>query len=280
MVERIMILSALMVEALVLVWLAKRLWGLVLKADVNEQLTSHDNPAVAITLAGYFFGVFIALAGVMATPSQGLVADLLSFGAFGAAGVAVLFLSLFSAPLVGGIKLQRDIIENHNVSAAVVLLATFVATGLIFNGAVRGEGAGPMAWITLLVFQVLGQVTLAIMAHLFEWITPFDLHDEIAEKRNLAAAIGYAGALVAIGILLHNAVMGEFTSWAQDLRSYALYALPLVLIWPVRTLVVDGVLLSFKNLNHEIAVDRNVGVGVIEASVYIGFALLFMAATF
>ncbi|MNS39150.1 hypothetical protein D3C72_714230 [compost metagenome] len=67
-------------------------------------------------------------------------------------------------------------------------------------------------------------------------------------------------------------------SWSTDLRSYALYCLPLLLLWPVRKLVVDGVMLSFKNLNHEIAVDRNVGAGLIEASVYVGFALLFMMA--
>lgn len=278
--DRILLISALMVEALALVWVAKQLWGLVLKSNVNEQLTTHDNPAVAITLSGYFFGVLIALAGVMGTPSKGFTTDLLSFGAYGLLGVVVLFASLFSAPLVGGVKLQRDIIEGHNVAAAVVLLSTFIATGLIFNGAVRGEsGTVVMGLVTLLVFQLIGQVTLALMAHLFEFITPFDLHAEIAEKKNLAAAIGYGGALVAIGLIVHNAVAGEFTNWATDLRSYALYSAPLLLLWPVRTIVVNGVLLSFRNLNHEIAVDRNVGVGVVEAATYVGFALLFMAAS-
>jgi len=194
-------------------------------------------------------------------------------------GVLVLFLSLFGAPLVGGVKLQRDIIENRNVSSAVVLAATFIATGLIFSGAVAGEAQGAQAWIGLLVFQLLGQVVLAIMAHVFEFITPFDLHKEIKDKQNLAAAMGYAGAMIAIGILLRSAVTGEFVSWQRDLLSFAVYCIPLLLLWPVRALVVNGVLLNFKDLNNEIAVDRNVGVGVIEASAYIGFALLIVAAT-
>jgi uncharacterized membrane protein YjfL (UPF0719 family) len=276
--DRPLLIAALMLEALVLVWLAKQLWGVVLRRNVDQELTHHDNPAAAITLSGYFLGVFIALSGVLAAPSRGLVEDLLSTGAFGLAGVLVLFASLFGAPFVGGVKLGRDIIENHNVGAAMVLFANFVATGLIYSGAVMGEGAGVMAWVTLFAFQLLGQVTLAAMAHLFEFITPYDLHAEITEKRNTAAAIGYAGALVAIGMILHNAVSGDFVSWSTDLRSYALYCLPLLLLWPVRKLVVDGVMLSFKNLNHEIAVDRNVGAGLIEASVYVGFALLFMMA--
>lgn len=276
--ERYLLLAALLVEALALVWFAKQLWGVVFKRDVDVELTTHDNPAAAITLAGYFFGIFIALAGVMASPSQGMWPDLINFAAYGAVGVVIMFLSVWGAPFVGGVKLRRDILDNRNVACAVVLFASFVATGLIFNGAVRGEGAGMMSWVTLLVFQILGQITLALVAHLFEFITPFDLHREINEERNLAAAFGYAGGLIAMGLILHNAVLGDFTSWATDLRSYAIYCVPLLLVWPVRTLVVNGVLLSFKNLNHEVSVDRNIGAGLIEACAYIGFALLFTVA--
>ena len=62
--ERYSLVAALLVEALLLVWFAKQLWGVVLKRNVDTELTTHDNPAMAITLAGYFFGIFIALAGV------------------------------------------------------------------------------------------------------------------------------------------------------------------------------------------------------------------------
>ncbi len=274
--DRYLTVLAMLVESLVLLWVAKQLWGVVLKRDMDTELTTHDNPAAALTVAGYIMGVFIALSGVAASPAQGMVADIVSFAAFGVAGVAVLFASLFAAPLVGGIKLQRDIVENHNIGAALVLFATFVATGTIFSGAVRGEGSGLTAWVALLVFQLLGQVVLAVMAHIFEYITPYDLHKEIVEGKNLAAAAGYAGALIAMGIILHNAVLGDFVNWQADLHGFLIWCLPLLLLWPVRALVVNGVLLGFKNLNHEIAVDRNVGAGVIEAATYIGFALLVM----
>lgn len=276
--ERPLLMVALLVEAVVLVWIAKQLWGVVLRRNVDVELTTNDNPAAALALAGYFFGVFIALSGVLSSPSRALIPDLLDSGAYGLAGVLVLFASLFGAPWVGGVKLSRDILEKRNVGAAMVLFANFVATGLIYAGAVSGDDTGLMAWVTLLVFQVLGQLTLVAMAHLFEFITPYDLHAEITERQNMAAAVGYAGALVAIGLLLHNAVRGDFVSWSTDLRSYLIYCLPLLLLWPVRELVVNGVMLSFKNLNKEISVDRNVGAGLIEASVYVGFALVFTMA--
>jgi uncharacterized membrane protein YjfL (UPF0719 family) len=279
--ERYFAISLLLLEALALLWFAKQLWGVVLRRDMNAELTTHDNPAVAVTLSGYFLGVLIALGGVAASPDAGGNADLINFALFGLAGVAVLFLSVFAAPLVGGIKLGRDIVENHNIPASVVLAATFVATGFIFSGAVRGEGSGALAWIALLLFQVLGQVVLAIMAHVFEFITPYDLHDEIVERKNLAAAAGYAGALVAMGIIIQNAVLGDFvalaTDWAAELRTFLIWCAPLLLLWPVRAVVVNGVLLGFRNLNQEIAIDRNVGAGVIEAVTYIGFALLMVS---
>lgn len=176
------------------------------------------------------------------------------------------------------VRLRRDIIENRNVGSALVLLASFVATGLIFAGAVRGEGAGPMAWLTLLTFQIVGQLMLALTAQLFKVVTRFKLHHEIGPGRNLAAAVGFAGALVAIGIVLNRAVGGNFAGWSASLGGFLLYSLPLVLLWPVRYLVVNGLLLSFKNLDREIAVDRNVGVGVVEAAAYVGLALLIVTA--
>lgn len=275
--ERIWLLSALFLEALVLLAFAKWLWARAFRRSVVDELTRHDNPAAAITLAGYFLGVLVALSGVMAAPTRGLAADLISFAAFGLAGVVVLFVSLFGAPLVGGVQIGRDILENRNVASAIVLFATFVATGIIFAGAVRGEGAGLTAWIALFVFTLLGQVALALMAHLFELITPFDLHAEI-EQQNVAAALGYGGALVAMGLILFKAVTGEFTAWGQDLLSFAIYCLPLLALYPLRALVVNGLLLNFRDLNHEVASDRNLGVGVLEATTYIGFGLLYLMA--
>lgn len=275
--ERIWLLAALFFEALLLLWFAKWLWAAALRRNVVDELTHHDNPATAITVSGYFFGVLIALSGVMASPGRGIPEDLISFALYGLTGVAVLFASLFGAPLVGGVKLQRDIVENRNPASAIVLFSTFVATGIIFSGAVRGPDVGLTGWVALLVFQLLGQVVLAVMAHLFELITPYDLHAEV-ERHNVAAAIGYGGALVAMGVILFNAVSGDFTSWTADLSSFAIYCLPLLALYPIRILVVNGLLLSFRNLNHEIAVDRNVGAGVLEATTYVGLALLYLMA--
>lgn len=270
----------LLVEAIALTYLAKKAWGWVLGVRLDDELTEADNPAAGVLMAGYLLGVLLALSGVLASPPQGpkpvLWQEALSFGGFGLAGVAFLFLALLGAPLIAGVRLRRDVVQGRNVAAATVVAASFVASGLIFQGSVSGEGAGWVAVLAVVVFQVLGQLWMALTALLFEWITPFKWRSEIVEHRNLAAAFGFAGAILGAGMLLRNAVGGGFTSWEHDLIGFALYGLPVFLLIPARPLLVAGVVLGRRNLNHEIGVDRNVAAGLLEGVSYLGFALLLL----
>lgn len=279
-VDAIGLALVLLAEAIALTYVAKKAWGWVLGIHLDDELTEADNPAAGVLLAGYLFAVLIALSGVLASPPAGpkpvLWVEALSFAGFGLAGVAALFFSLLGAPLVGGVRLRRDIIQGRNVAAATVVASSFIASGLIFQGSVSGEGAGWVAVAALVVFQVLGQLWLALTALLFQWITPFNWRQEIVEHRNLAAALGFSGAVVAAGLVLRNAVSGPFTNWEHDLLSFALYGLPVLLLIPARPLLVSGVVLGRRNLNHEVGHDRNVAAGLLEGVTYLGFSLLLL----
>ena len=43
-------------------------------------------------------------------------------------------------------------------------------------------------------------------------ITSYDVHDHI-ERGNIAVAVGYSGAIIAIGNLINNALAHDFDSW-------------------------------------------------------------------
>ena len=98
--------------------------------------------------------------------------------------------------------------------AGVVVCASYIATGLVIFGAVSGEIGGI---VTTLVFWVLGQVALVLAGLVYEWITPYSIHDEI-EKDNVAAGVAFAGALVGIGVIVFHASAGNFISWAVNYR--------------------------------------------------------------
>ena len=69
--------------------------------------------------------------------------------------------------------------------------------------------------MTTVAFWALGQAALVLAGLVYEWITPYSIHDEI-EKDNVAAGVAFAGALVGIGVIVFHASAGNFISWASE----------------------------------------------------------------
>lgn len=116
---------------------------------------------------------------------------------------------------------------------------------------------------------------LIIAGLLYELITPYNLHDEI-EKDNVAAGVGFAGALIAMGAVIGLAGEGDFTSWATDLPVYLGFAVLGLILLPIVRFLTDKVLLPTVKLSDEIAAQEkpNVGAAYIEAFSYIAAAFI------
>jgi hypothetical protein len=69
---------------------------------------------------------------------------------------------------------------------------------------------------------------------------------------------------------------GDFTSWKSSIRDALIHLIPLAALPVVRFLIVRGLLLGFRNVNREITEDRNPAVGLVEASAYVGMALVIL----
>jgi uncharacterized membrane protein YjfL (UPF0719 family) len=129
------------------------------------------------------------------------------------------------------------------------------------------------------VFWAAGVVALIVFTHIFRSLTSYN-DAESVKSNNVAAALGCAGLIIAIGIMAGYAVAGNFTGYSQGFRDFGLMMLATVALYPVRQIVVQMLLLgggfSFRNgrLDHEIAQDRNVGAGLLEAVGYIATALI------
>ncbi len=52
-------------------------------------------------------------------------------------------------------------------------------------------------------YAVFGVVLMALGFWLFDKLTPGNLHEEIIEKKNVAAGILAAGVMIALGIIIH-----------------------------------------------------------------------------
>jgi uncharacterized membrane protein YjfL (UPF0719 family) len=261
---------AFLVLFAVLFVLGKWLNDLVTSDAIDRELTERDNPALAISTAGYYLGIIIIFLGALIGPSTSLLWDLLIVGGYGLGGIGLLLLSrvLNDRLILRSFSAQRELIEDRNPGAGAVLFGSYVASALIVAGSIQGEGGGPH---TALVFYALGQVALIAFTWLYDWLAPYSLLDQI-EKDNAAAGIGLGGALIAIGIIVMRAVSGDFVGWAEDLRYLGGNVLLVFVYLAGVRFFFDRVIIPRSDLNVEITRDRNVGAGLLEGAVSIGFA--------
>ena len=268
-----------LVCAYVLFWIGKLVYDWTTPSyRVKEELVEKDNSALSVAMAGYFFGLVMAIGGVISGPSHGLELDLIDVLIYGPLSIVLMNLAriINDRLILHQFSIRDEIIRDQNAGTGAVVCASYIATGLVIFGAVSGELGG--VGITV-AFWVLGQAALVLAGIVYNWTTPYDLHSEI-ERDNVAAGVAFAGALVGIGIVVRHAVAGDFISWTASLQDFALeVVLGLVLLLVVRV-ATDKILLPGLNLSAEISDPENphLGAGFIEAFSYVGASLLIVWA--
>ena len=258
-----------------LFWVGKAVFGLMHpEFHVNEELLQKKNAALALSLAGYYFGLILAIGGAIVGPSLGLLDDLIDLFLYG--GLAIVLLNI-SASINNHLILHRfdnttEIIRDQNAGTGVVVSATYIATGLVLFGSMSGEGG--TIW-TAVVFWGLGQLTLVIVGLLYEYITPYSIHDYI-ERNNTAVGVAFAGALVGMGNILRYAVSGDFESWNANLTTFGLYAGTGLIALPIIRLATDKILLPGVSMAAELVEPErpNLGAAYIITCSYIGSSFI------
>ena len=263
------------VAALALLALARLVLQWFHGQSLQVLLTDHDNPAIGVAVAGYLFGVIWTITVLLGAPGRGLWLDVLDILLYGALGIVLLTaVALLSCRFFLGLHV-RDQLDAHNVAAAVVVAGVYIATSLTYSGALDGEGGG---FGILLLFFVLGQLALLGMTYVFRWLTGYDDVQEIASG-NLAAGLALAGLLIALGIIVGQAASGTYTGLTDSLVSFLRALLVFVVLYPVRQLVVQCLILGGPVrwrgilLDSEIAQDKNVAAGLLEAMAYVATAI-------
>lgn len=240
--------------------------------SVNKQLTHEDNPALATSFTGYLVGITIIFLGAVDGPHVGLWEDLIAVGSYSIAGILALNLArvINDKLIMHQFSSKEEIVDKRNVAAGVVQGASYVASGMVIAGAIHGEGGGPFVTIA---FFAIGQIILIIFALLYEKIISYNVHEELG-KNNLAAGLGFSGGIISIGIIAMKAVSGDFEYWSESLQLLAFdIGVVFIYLFAVRFFF-DKLIIPHSDLNKEIAEDKNIGAGVLEMFVAIGFSMV------
>jgi len=273
-IDTILATVTYLLAAFLLFFIGKLLYQFIHRdINIKDELVEKDNLAFAMAHVGYFIGLLFAIASVMLGESRGLMLDMIDIGIYGIISVLLLNISIVinDKVILRKFSIKKEICEDRNVGTGVLEGANAIATGMIILGAVYGDGN----FITLFGYWILGQAILLLTVLVYNWITPYDIHDHI-EKDNVAVGIGAAGALIAIGNLLRHAMMHDFETWRDTLQYIAVDAGVGLFFLPVARWIADKILLPGQSLTDEIINqdDPNIGAAIVEAFAYIGGSVL------
>jgi uncharacterized membrane protein YjfL (UPF0719 family) len=256
--------------------------ALLVLAEVTRRRLGTDlkegNDAQRLAAVGEVLGVFF-IAG--ATVHEGARGQ--SFGADAIACAAYGTVGLFASTWAGrmGIRLLlgdtlRAEVARGNRAAGLAASAHMLASAVVTSRALVGsdlQGFG-----LSLAFFVIAQATLLAFVSLFRALTTYDDAEQI-HGENLAAALSYAGAAIAIAIVVARAVEGDFEGWLTSLRGYGGVLLALLLLYPVRQLFVQSILMRAPLRLRGGALDkavlgRSAGLAALEAATYLATAFI------
>lgn len=259
--------------ALLLLAVAQLVKALLTPYSLREELTTRDNVAVGLSMAGYYAGVIIVCVGPLVTPAGAgvpLWLDLLSTAGYGLLGVVLLNAArvVVARVLLRDFSTVDEIIRDRNAGTGAVEMGAYIASALVVAGSLQGQGGGVH---TTLACFALGQLGLVFYGALYRIICGYDVHAEI-ERDNVAAGVAFALNLVAMGLLSMKAVSGDFLGWPHLLVQFAVtYGIGLVFLVAVRFLV-DYLLLPGVRIHHEIVNDRNLNAAWVEGVSVAGMA--------
>ena len=245
------------------------------RMELNLELFVKDNPAVAIALVGYYFGIVIALGGVLDKTLSIVPEKLLNLASY---GCLVILLMLAGAWVGDRLILKhfdcdREIIQERNIGAAFVEAGNHIANGLILNASLGGEGGNLLVGFAC---WLIGLGVLVLASAVYPRFAKYNVFREIEKRNNPAAGIACAGLLVATGNIVRIAFAPEFQDWVSSFRVYGLnllfcLALLVAIRWLADLILVPGVKIYDEIVNQEVP---NLGAGLIEAFAYIAASFL------
>jgi uncharacterized membrane protein YjfL (UPF0719 family) len=237
------------------------------------------NAATRLVHAGETLGLFIISGSVAHGCIHGeeLGSELGWTAIFGICGAVLLAATgRLGASVLLGARQQQEVARG-NVAAGLACAGHYVATAIIIARCLYGNDLHTLG--VSIAFFAIGQITLHGFILLFRALTSYDDAEEIRGE-NLAAALSYSGAAIALAMIIAHAAEGEFIGWSASLKAYGAALVVSFALWPVRQIVVQTIIVGARpalwrgRLDEGIARERNAGLGALEAVTYLATALV------
>ena len=267
--------------AFLLLLLGKVFYDRTTSYQFNDELTTKDNPAFGVCLAGYLIGLSLAMSGALFGTGWSLKENLLTVLVGGLAALLLMRLSVFinDKLILYKFSIDKEMIQDRNLGTGFVVAGSCLATGFMLNGVLTGESSSFLLGIRdIAVYFVFGQLVLVVGGLVFQAITKYDLYKIIEQDNNIPAGISFGGFLTALGIIVRASLAGATSNFAEELTIMVIISAVGLSLLVIARVIADKVFLPASPLSKEVAVDKNPAAGAIAAACFICIAVLLSSA--
>lgn len=264
-----------------------KMTGVIANVNSVSELSSKDNHAFGISYAGATLALGIMMTGaVSGEATVTLVYEALIVGAYGVLGIGLMASTRFLLDRVSlpKMSIHQNILDG-NVAAGIIDAANMIATAIIVRAVmiwVDTESFGGL--LIVLAGFITSQLLLVLVTRYRVFVYgrrhPGEHLREAFEGGNVAIAIRYFGQK--IGVALAVTAASGIAVYTEGLEIqitlvWALVSLGMTVFLSVLSIAARHVILRNIDVVQEVDQQRNVGVGLIEAAIYVANGFLLIA---
>lgn len=285
--DLLLILLVDLVLAIILLTAFRKLAGLVSNVSSTEELSGKDNFAFGLAFAGGVFALCIILTGVVSGDAGfTLLEEIVLVLSYGVLGIVLMMLSRkvldnFSLPDIN----IHDQIMKGNLAAAIVDVGNLLATAIIIRAVmVWIDDTDLFGLVSVVIGFVISQLVLILVTQYRSKVYASRHNGKSLqaafEAGNKALALRYCGHK--IGAALAVTAASGFVPYneANLIQVCLVWGLISIVLTVALSLIAIGarhIILAKINVVEEVDQQANIGIGFIEATIYISIGLLLAA---
>ena len=265
---------------------ARVLYGFVAGIDVTEEIAGKNNHAVGISLAGATAGIGIMLSGVVTgTFSSTFGAEALSMVIYAAVGLVLMWLTrlIFDKVSLPSFSVKDEIARGNN-AVAIVDAGNMVATAVMVRAVMNwSEGALSSGLMAVAVGYVATQIILTLTT--IYRVKLFRMRNregagfqDVVRAGNMAVAIRFVGFQVGVALAVTAASgVAVFQAGGDPIvqgLTWGGVSIVMAVILAMLALIAERSVLAKINVAEEVDRQQNIGVALMEVSVYVAIGLI------
>jgi len=278
------ILAVDLVLAIILIAAYRKIFGLISNVSSTEELSERDNVAYGLVFAGGVLALAIVMTGaVSGEAGKSLFREIILVLSYGLVGIVMMILSrkVFDIVTLPEIRVQ-DLILKGNMAVAIADVGNLLATAIIIRAVmVWVQGTAFTGLIAVITGFIVSQAVIVLVtkyrskvyAHRHQGLRL----QAALEGGNKALAMRYAGHKV--GVALAVTAASGFIPYNSEKLLLA------CLLWGVASIILSIVLsllaifarqiiLAKINVVEEVDEQQNLGIGFVEAMIYVSVGLI------